>query len=89
MNSHLNAVLAALIVACAALVAPARATTYTFTGNVDDDWANPNNWNPSTGFPGAGDTAIIPNNLECNVKSQNHAASVIQAPGHSESWASS
>ncbi len=52
--------LAALLVLLGAATKVQAATTYTFTGNTSGAWNVNNNWSPSTGFPVAGDTAIIP-----------------------------
>jgi len=38
---------------------PASAETYTWTGAASSEWNDPANWNPSTGVPGAADTAIV------------------------------
>ncbi|RJP40515.1 MAG: hypothetical protein C4547_02605 [Phycisphaerales bacterium] len=40
--------------------APALGETYTFTGAIDCGWNVKGNWNPTSGYPGSGDTAIIP-----------------------------
>jgi hypothetical protein len=37
--------------------------TRTWTGNVDDQWDNGNNWNPAGGTPGSQDTAVVPGDL--------------------------
>lgn len=47
------------------MAGPASATDYTWTGNsgdvaTDNDWRVNANWRPSTGYPGSGDTATIP-----------------------------
>ena len=39
----------------------AQAADYTWTGNVDNDWNNALNWNPSTAVPGAADTVTLNN----------------------------
>jgi hypothetical protein len=49
-------------------------TTYTWTGNAsapanNQDWGTPQNWSPNTGFPGAGDTAVIGGNKTVQVNS--------------------
>jgi hypothetical protein len=53
-------ILTACFVTVAAVGGAAVATDYTFTGNVDNTWMDPDNWDPNTGPPGASDKAIIP-----------------------------
>ena len=45
----------------AGLCMSAQAADYTWTGNVDNDWNNALNWNPSTAVPGAADTVTLNN----------------------------
>ena len=45
----------------AGLCMSAQAADYTWTGNVDNDWNNALNWNPSTDVPGAADTVTLNN----------------------------
>ncbi len=42
-----------------ALLPTAGATSYTWTGAVSNEWGNPLNWSPSTGFPDLGDDVTI------------------------------
>jgi hypothetical protein len=43
-------------------------TTYTWTGATDSDFFTNSNWNPSTGFPGAGDNALFNSgSVSCNI----------------------
>lgn len=45
----------------AGLCMSAQAADYTWTGNLDNDWNNALNWNPSTAVPGAADTVTLNN----------------------------
>jgi hypothetical protein len=49
--------------------APAQATTYTFTGDVDSSWSTQGNWDPTDGPPDGDDVAIIPNGETVHVDS--------------------
>lgn len=54
----------------------ARATDYTFapqSGN-DGDWGAQANWTPSSGPPGSGDKATIPNGKTCRVENASQVA---------------
>ncbi|TWT41140.1 hypothetical protein RAS1_38330 [Phycisphaerae bacterium RAS1] len=55
------------------------ATSYTFTANggASGDWNSAMNWSPSTGYPGSGDTAIIPNGKTCLVEQSNQTCSTV------------
>ena len=57
-KTRFSKLLASLFV-FAGLCMSAQAADYTWTGNVDNDWNNALNWNPSTAVPGAADTVTL------------------------------
>ena len=59
-KTRFSKLLASLFV-FAGLCMSAQAADYTWTGNVDNDWNNALNWNPSTAVPGAADTVTLNN----------------------------
>ncbi|MCG3127169.1 MAG: hypothetical protein CHACPFDD_02027 [Phycisphaerae bacterium] len=81
MNTQIKSRCLALLVACSGCAALVTATTYTFTGAVNTDWANSDNWSPDSDVPGANDDVIIPTGKHCRVESQNHAANSITIQG--------
>lgn len=76
-----------LVVALAIASTPAHATTFTFIGSggacgCDGNWDDEGDWVGGSGFPGAGDTAIIPAGKECSIDDEgNQFAAVIDVQG--------
>ena len=57
-------------------------TTFEFTGDGNGTtWGDRFNWNPTTGPPVRGDTAIIPSGKTCKVKDGNRVAEFVEVYG--------
>ena len=68
------------VLALVPTIATAQPTTYEFD-KTSGDWDTPGNWNPTSGPPQAGDTAIIGSGKTCTISEADQAALHVEVVG--------
>lgn len=78
---YISKIIIALLTVAAIVLVPsiatAQPTTYTFLED-DANWNTAGHWDPDTGPPEAGDTAIIPDDTICRIKTFDQAAANVE-----------